>query len=600
MNVYFVDCLPEFCQGAYIDYFDKDHGLSECRRIDLKPRLTSRQEGFFASIEKWHTELCIVGARQFKWWWLLPASRLILWHPPIWKPLIFALAMAEELESFSGNEVYVTGCPEETAVYLQEFCAAIKVVDKRKKCQRALPGSLRGSLASLKYLFDVLIFILLHRKRQPIIEGASPIIIWTYLLIPGAESVTTKDHFFGDMFKPDDFKYPVHWVCHGSLRNNSGKCSPVYTDGDRSLIYDWIGISEWCSLVRFYFFEWCFNRTPIVVPEFVLNGHASKSFAKNFAAELIERTAPLAEMTALLGLKKILRESSPRALIYPYEEKCMERALLMAVEETKKTTLTVGFAHAVYNKGLMYLRRRNEIWDAPPMPDRLLATGAALKKWLVDWAKWDEKRVLIGGSPRWHNTTGRNAEVALRGCPLRVLILIGQDYEATELSNQFEKLPSAFDTFEVIIRPYPYSWGDGQDKAFSKIKTINRHIRVDGGSLDEQIAWCDVAVYCSTSAGVETMLSGRLTIYLNLNQIFSLSPIDEKIQSKALWKCQNISELNKLLYVVNQMKEDQYTDIVGHQCNAANQLFQKIDYSVLNGLLKSNQASSDPQSYVAE
>lgn len=600
MNVYFVDSLPESCRGAYIDYFDKDYGLSECRRIDLKARLSLRQEDFFSSIEKWHAELCIIGARQFKWWWLLPASRLILWHPPIWKPLVFALAVAEELESFSGNEVYVTGCPEETAVYLQEFCAAIKVVDECKKRQRVLSGSLRSFLASLKYLFDVLVFILLHRKRQPIIEGASPIIIWTYLLSPGVEIVTIKDHFFGDMFKPSEFNYPVHWVCHGSLRKNAGRCSSVYSDGDRSLIYDWIGISEWCSLVRFYFFEWCFNRTPVAVPEFVLNGHTSKSFAKDFASELIERTAPLAEMTALLGFKRILREFSPRALVYPYEEKCMERGLLTAVKETKKTTLTVGFAHAVYNKGLMYLRRRNELDANPPMPDRLLATGTALKKWLVDWAKWDEKRVLIGGSPRWHHTIGHGADGAHQGRPLHVLVLIGQDYEAIELATQLEKFPSAFDTFEVVIRPYPYSWGDGQNKALSKIKATNRHIRVDGRSLDEQIEWCDVAVYCSTSAGIEAMLSGRLTAYLDLNQIFSLSPIDEKIQSKALWKCQNLSELNKLLYIVNQMTEEQYTDIVGQQCNAANQLFQKIDYGVLNGLLKSNHVLSDSQSYVAE
>lgn len=587
MNVYFVDCLPEFCQGAYIDYFDKDYGLSECRRIDLKHRLSLRQEDFFSSIEKWHTDLCIRGTRQFKkWWWLLPASRLILWHPPIWKPLIFALAMAEELEGFSGNEVYVVGCPAEAAVYLQEFCAAIKVADKRKKCQHALPGSLRGSLASLKYLFDVLVFILLHRKRQPIIEEPSPIIIWTYLLSPGAESVTTKDHFFGDMFKPGDFKYPVHWVCHGSLRNNSGECSPVYSDGDRSLIYDWIGISEWYSLVKFYFFEWCFNRTPIVVPEFVLNGHASKSFAKNFAAELIERTAPLAEMTALLGLKKILRESSPRALVYPYEEKCIERALLMAVEETKKATLTVGFAHAVYNKGLMYLRRRNGIGATPPMPDRLLATGTALKKWLVDWAKWDEKRVLIGGSPRWHNTIGRDVGCAFRSRQLRVLILIGQGYEAIELSNQIEGYPSAFDKCEVVIRPYPYSWIDEQEKAYAKIKGINKHIHINGGSLGEQISWCDVAVYCSTTAGLESMLSGRLTIYLDLNHIFVLSPIDDKIQSDILWKCQNLPELNKLLVSISQMTDGQYAGIVKRQYDVANQIFQEIDYGALNELLK--------------
>lgn len=568
--------------------------MSECRRIDLKPRLSSRQEDFFSSIEKWHTELCIIGARQFKWWWLLPASRLILWHPPVWKPLVFALAMAEELEDFSGNEVYVTGCPEETAVYLQEFCAAIKVVDKRKKRQRVLPSSLRGSLVSLKYLFDVLVFILLHRKRQPIIKGPSPIIIWTYLLSPGAESATTKDHFFGDMFKPGDFKYPVHWVCHGSLRNNSGECSPVYTDRDRSLIYDWIGISEWCSLVRFYIFEWCFNRTPIVVPEFVLNGHASKSFAKNFASELIEHTAPLVEMTALLGLKRILRESSPRALVYPYEEKCVERALLMAVKETKKTTLTVGFAHAVYNKGLMYLRRRNEIGATPPMPDRLLAIGTALKKWLVDWAEWEAKRILIAGSPRWHNAIGRDVVGVLRGRPLRILILIGQGYEAIELSNQIERCPSAFGICEVVIRPYPYSWADEQEKAYAKIKKINKNIHINGGALDEQISCCDVAVYCSTTAGVESMLSGCLTVYLDLNHIFELSPIDDKIQSDILWKCRTLSELNKLLGSISQMTENQYTDIVKRQCGVANQIFQEIDYDVLNEFLKLTQDSGNP------
>lgn len=599
MNVCFVDNLPESCQGAYIDYFSKDYDRRECRRIDLVHRLSLRQEDFFSSIEKWHTELCIVGARQFKWWWLLPASRLILWHPPIWKPLVFALAVAEELEGFAGNEVYVVGCPVEAAGYLQEFCPGMRVIDKRKK-RHSFPHTFRRLLSPIKYLLEVFLYILLQRKRKPEIKGASPIIVWTYLLSPGSESTCVKDHFFGDMFNPSDFNYPVHWVCHGSLRKNAGVCSSVYSSGDRSLIYDWIGMSEWCSLVKFCFSEWSSHRTPLAVPEFVLNGYVSKVFAKNFASELIENSVPVAEFAAFLGMRKILEELSPRALVYPYEEKCLERALLMAVKESEKQIETIGFAHAVYNKGLMYLRRRNKVEVNPPMPDKLLATGEALKKWLADWAGWDEDRILIAGSPRWHNTTCHDSDSALQGRPLRVLILIGQDYEAIELSNQLEKLPLAFDEFEVVIRPYPYSWGDGQDEAFSKIKKINRHIHIYGGSLNEQIAWCDVAVYCSTSAGLETMLSGRLTIYLNLNHIFTLSPIDEKIQNEILWRCQNLSELNESLYGINQMTEDQYMDIVRHQSNVANRVFQKIDYGVLNRLLKSNQASFDSQSYVAE
>ena len=47
----------------------------------------------------------------------------------------------------------------------------------------------------------------------------------------------------------------------------------------------------------------------------------------------------------------------------------------MAVRECMMATVTIGFAHAVYNKGLMYLRRRSEAEANPPMPDKLMVTG---------------------------------------------------------------------------------------------------------------------------------------------------------------------------------------------------------------------------------
>ena len=584
MNVCLVDSLPESGQGVYIDYFNRACSHNGWRRIDLEHRLFLRQEDFFLSIEKWHTELCIRGADHFKWWWLMSASRLILWHPPIWKPLVFALAAAEEMESITDNKVYVVGCPGEVAEYLSEFCSGKRVLDERKTL-RVSQDILRNFLVSFKHLIDIIIHIVFCPNRTQNIEGVSPIIIWTYLLSPGAECGCVKDHFFGDMFKPDAFKYPVHWLCHGSLRKNSRVCSSVYSKGDRSFIYDWLGISEWWSLVKFFFSEWWFHRKPFPMPEFVFNGYVSSGFARNFASAMINRSVPVAEFAIFLGIKNMLQKISPRALVYPYEEKGVERALLMAVQESKKATKAIGFAHAVYSKGHMFLRRRSQVGANPPMPDKLLVTGLALKKWLGDWAGWDDERVLVAGSPRWHSMIKREPEGGLSGRPLRILILIGTGYEATELSNQMEVTPEAFGESEVVIRPYPYAWDVEQEKAFARIKRIDQQIQVSGGTLDLQISWCDVAVYCSTSAGLETMLSGRLTVYLDLNHVFTLNAIDDKIKSEYLFGCRNLSELNMLLCDINKMTKEQYSDIAHRQCCLASNIFKEIDYVALNDLL---------------
>jgi len=592
MNVYFVDSLPETGQGVYIDYFNRDCSHQGWRRIDLERILSLRQEDFFLSIEKWHTDLCVRGARRFKWWWLSPASRLILWHPPIWKPLVFALAGAEKLEHLADNDVYFVGCPGEVAEYLGEFCSRLRIHDGRNT-RRTFPHTLRHFWLSFKYIFAVLMYILSHRKRKLDIKGTSPIIVWTYGLHSGTEQLNSKDHFFGDMFDPDVFKHPVHWVYYDSLRNAAEKQLSLCPSGTRSVMYEWIGISDWWSLVRFCLSEWCFHCIPLSVPKFVMNGYVSKAFTKEFTSAFVGCHVPGSEFVVFLVMKKILRKLSPRAVVYPYEEKCMERALLMAVRESKTAITTIGFAHAVYNSSHMYLRRRSQAGANPPMPDKLMVTGKALKNWLVNWAGWETGRIFIAGSPRWRNTMEYDASWVFGCRPLRILILIGPGYEATALSDQMERFSGNLGKFEVTIRPYPYSWQAEQSRAYAKIKKGCRHIQVSGGPLEEQLSWCDLAVYCSTSAGLEAMLSGRLTVYLDLNHIFELRSVSDKKQYEVLWSCKDLPELGRLLERVCRMSKLEYADIVNRQNRIASQIFQKIDYGVLNNILDINMESGN-------
>jgi hypothetical protein len=581
MDVYFVDSLTGSGQGLYIDYYNMDYSFHGWKPIDIGKILALRQEEFFSAIEKLHTDLSVSCACRFKWWWLLPASRLILWHPPVWKPLVFALAIAEELESLNNQEVYLVGCPVEVGEYLREFCSNLQIHDGRK-IQYTFLNTLRRLLGSFKYIFEVLIYILLHRKGKLDIKESSPVVVWTYVLNSGSKQIYGKDHFFGDMFDSGSFEHPVHWVYYDSPRKALETSSSFCSGGSRSFIYDWIGLVEWLALVKFCLAEGCFRRITVIVPEFVWNGFVSKAFARNFASALIEGYIPHAEFITFLGMKNILKELSPRALVYPYEEKCMERSLLMAVRESMTATVTIGFAHAVYNKGLMFVRRRSEAAANPPSPDKLMVTGPALKKWLVDWAGWDEKRLFIAGSPRCHNMITRDSDETFRDRPLRVLILIGQGYEATVLSNQLWNNPQVFDDCEVVIRPYPYAWQAEQNAAYARMKKISKNIKASGGQLTAQLSWCDISVYCSTTAGLEAMLSGRLTVYLNMNHIFSLNPIDEKIQDSVLLRAEDLSELRSLLDRISNMTKSCYTDMIMCQNKLAGQIFQKIDHGELN------------------
>lgn len=581
MDIYFTDSLPVSGKGVYIDYYNKDYNCDGWERIDVAPTLSSQQEQYFSSIEKWHTDLCVIGTHRLKWWWLLPASRLILWHPPIWKPLVFALAVIKELEAFTGQDVYLVGCPAEVGEYLKEFSPKLQIHNEFK-IKNTFLHTLKNLILSFKYVFEVLIYILSHKKRRQGIGEDSPVIVWSYELNGNAGQAHVKDHFYGDMFNADVFEHPVHRIFYDSPRNASKTSFSKNSSRGRSFIYDWIGVSEWWSLVKFCFSEWVSRRATRLAPTFVMNGFSSNQFAGNFTSELIIGHVPYIEFTALLGMKNVLKELSPRALIYPYEEKCIERALLMAVEGSMSSTVTIGFAHAVYNNGLMYLRRRSKAKANPPSPDKLLVTGPALKRWLVDWAGWDGRDLVVTGSPRYQRMIESVSNEALENRLLRILILIGQGYEATILSNQVQNNPKVFDKCEVTIRPYPYSWQKEQDEAYARIKKISKDVQVMGGTLAEQLSWCDIAVYCSTTAGLEAMLSGRLTVYLDMNHIFSLNPIDEKIQDAALIRLQDLSELQLILDHVSSMTKDCYADAVRCQNRIAGQIFQKVDHDRLN------------------
>ncbi|MES2964537.1 MAG: hypothetical protein V4760_11645, partial [Bdellovibrionota bacterium] len=130
-----------------------------------------------------------------------------------------------------------------------------------------------------------------------------------------------------------------------------------------------------------------------------IDGFESRTFLSLWLDPLLLGYKPVPELMVLIASRKLATQVHPGSFIYPYEEKCLEHALLAGAREGTSIS-TIGFAHAVHNKGHLYMRDRSAAGAAPPMPDKIATTGPTARDWLFSWGGHSASRLTIMGSPR--------------------------------------------------------------------------------------------------------------------------------------------------------------------------------------------------------
>ena len=80
--------------GIFLHYEFNRLNVSGWEMQDIRDIVSQNEDIWLSNIENWHKELCKNASELTQWWWLLPASRLILWKtvtPFSLKPIIFTL-----------------------------------------------------------------------------------------------------------------------------------------------------------------------------------------------------------------------------------------------------------------------------------------------------------------------------------------------------------------------------------------------------------------------------------------------------------------------------------------------------------------------------
>lgn len=559
--------------------------------FDIRKIVKIHEDEWLLTIESWHRDLSVRAEKLTRWWWLIPGSRLILWEtitPFSLKPILFALAVIKLYDSQPEGVIWVVGAPNELVDYLSDWMVNEKFenVDCRQQYVNARDNQLLNAIQFyLKIAKNIaLLLTYINFRRKIKIDSASVIVSSTIL---DANLIDTiGDHFFGKML--DDVKdlknQDVVWLYNDIVRKKQKINSKLTGIGRRAyFIVDhfcfsdlWFALCEGLKIHR-KLQKILLNPSPLYV-----DGVKFLKFHSYFTTNLVLQAKPIFELAFYRQFKRVISESGASVLIYPYEEKTIERAMLMAVKDQANEIRTIGFAHAAYSKGHLYIRRGKR--GEPPRPDFIAVTGDMARK-RFESVGVPREEIIITGSPRHHNIMNNMSNSFIKSRK-KILFIVGLGFELRIFAALICNNKYMFDKYDLHIRRSYHSWLTEQDIAENRMQAAGITYKCENGDLMTQIDESDIVLFEATSAGFEAVLRGKLAIRLDLSDIINTNHFEGTCFDQEIEYCSNSAELVSQLENISLLTPSQYMNIVQRQRMLVERLFSPVDNMEINNLLR--------------
>jgi len=556
----------------YADYRQTIRACPEGRLIDVRAYCHRHQAEWSEALKRWHEELMEVALAATPQAWLLPGSRIHLWQETI-RPFVFALGLMAYFRDRPGTDVAAVGCPPEVGAYVRELSDGDVAVIEDGAGHAGARAVLRKALRPTIEILSAL------RKLRPVWRFRAPRtnvdLLVVSLGLDGRELRERGDHFFGREL--DATGLCTHWLYTVN--------SPSVRQGVRAALHEsgrafWFddNLVTWADVVRVVADTVKTRRKLASVsrrlPVIRIGNMVSRLFAQRYFHDEFLQPTPLGELVFHHATSRLLRILSPQAVCYPYEEKGMERALLMACASAPSRPRTIAFAHAAYQCGLLYLKESSRERARPLRPTAIAAPGRGLGQYLA--AAFGRADVVVSvGSPRW--TSASPGDVRRKDAPLRVLFLTGFGYELLGLAQWIQQCPDLFEHYEAVIRPNPTTHHDEQRAAFALLEGATGITIVHDRPLNEQIDATDVVLFSSTSAVAEAILRGRPAIYVDLNNLWAVDPQQGHAAVDAVKRCATPNELKQTLRGIAAMNSDEFQRLVAAQQIVGERIYMPFD-----------------------
>jgi hypothetical protein len=594
MKYIFSNDLESNFNGNYVSYYHKKHQSDGGFYININKYIFENQEKWLADLEEWHSQLCKIGANSTPYWWMLDGSRFYTWSPAIYSPFIYAIAVNNYCDYHNIEHLTLLDCPKEVYVYLKEIDSSAVITLQNNYNQNKLIKTVYWNnilksffewlivlINSLKYLF----------KKKDIIHNER-ILIFSQIF-EKIEEKKVVDHYYGNIFNQNknDFKKIILWVFQYNVKFSSKKILnniPLLNNKNYIITSQ---LNSTIDIIKILFIYLhliiAFKKIKKRLPKIKINEIKSKILPREYFSLMLNGILPLQELLIYNAFKKLIKiNNNIDTIIYPYEEKSLERAILLSTINNSNIT-TIGYSHSVHWNLHYYFHVRSSFQANPPRPDIHAVTGDLEKWWLNNIAAVPEHKIKVLGSNRYVHKMHSAPKCSYDTHNMKILVVVGQSCDLRVLANYLEDEPDIFSQCDLLIRKYPFSWDKEQENGISMINNYVTNIEVNNQDLlQNQIEWCDIMLYNTSSCGIIAMLSGRIAVNVALHDILYWNPLEKQGSKNAIIHCMSAVELHKSVKELKKLDTVKYKKTQAKQMNYAKNVYSAVNREVLNELLK--------------
>lgn len=258
---------------------------------------------------------------------------------------------------------------------------------------------------------------------------------------------------------------------------------------------------------------------------------------------------------------RFARKFRPTKLVYPYECKSLEKMLILGIRQAIPECRLLGYQHtSITPRHTTLLFSPGEAACAP-LPDKIITAGEVTRLYLEQHGNYPAGIFITGCALRqiWWEPL---SYVPIGSRKARVLLALSSSrIELIRSIQFFMRLSGLTDGFELGIRPHPefplrmlppglFAWAKQNASDFS------------GTDLLENITWCDVTAYVSSTVALESLMAGKPVINFSVEDVINPDPILGEVPFG--WRAQGAGDFAEALSKLSSMSDSEYKSRAQH------------------------------------
>lgn len=243
---------------------------------------------------------------------------------------------------------------------------------------------------------------------------------------------------------------------------------------------------------------------------------AMSALLEETLVEDVSKRGYLHNLLVYHAVERMVKTLSPSRLIYPFENKSLEKALLLGARAASDHISLVGYQHTSITPRHIGLRFEAGEAAITPLPDRIVTVGRITREFLDQSGNYPDGMLVDGCALRQAWTAPLPQRLPATGCPRILLALSSSIVELVSAVEFMREVKTRRPDIEIGVRPhinFPLSalrpalrdWVRSNAADFS------------GSPLQDNLAWADVTAYVSSTVALESLMLGRPVIYLAID-----------------------------------------------------------------------------------